>query len=287
MLYDGPLVVLVNRLSASAAEIAAAALQDYDRALIVGDISTFGKGTVQNLNPLRPFFVGPATVSATNDPGTVKITIRKFYRVSGASTQLKGVMPDIILPDVLNYSTQFGESSLENPLPWDTIPSENYSKLNLVQPYLDELRRRSSARIATNQDFIYTRQDIDLFQKLQADKTASLNEHERLKERQDADARQKAHDAERAARKASGVKIYELTVEKADEPGLPPPVMETNIVTANKLPAGPLRTSVGSTTVTVPEEPSSPAVDPMLNETERILEDYISILSSKQILIAN
>ena len=179
-LYDGPLVVLVNRLSASASEIAAAALQDYGRALIVGDISTFGKGTVQNLNLLRPFFVRPATASATNDPGTVKITIRKFYRISGASTQLKGVMPDLMLPDVLNYSTQFGESSLENPLPWDTIPSVNYSKLNLVQPYLDELRRRSSARIATNQDFIYTRQDIDQFQKLQADKTASLNERERL-----------------------------------------------------------------------------------------------------------
>ena len=109
VLYDGPLVVLVNRFSASASEIAAAALQDYGRALVVGDISTFGKGTVQNLNPLRPF-VWPATASATNDPGTVKITIRKFYRVSGASTQLKGVMPDIVLPDVLNYSTQFGES---------------------------------------------------------------------------------------------------------------------------------------------------------------------------------
>jgi carboxyl-terminal processing protease len=86
----GPLVVLLNRFSASASEIAAAALQDYGRALVVGDISTFGKGTVQNLNPLRPF-VWPATASATNDPGTVKITIRKFYRVSGASTQLKGV----------------------------------------------------------------------------------------------------------------------------------------------------------------------------------------------------
>jgi len=287
VLYDGPLVVLVNRLSASAAEIAAAALQDYDRALIVGDISTFGKGTVQNLNPLRPFFVGPATVSATNDPGTVKITIRKFYRVSGASTQLKGVMPDIMLPDVLNYSTQFGESSLENPLPWDTISTVNYSKMNLVQLYLDELRRRSSARIATNQDFIYTRQDIDQFQKMQADKTASLNERERLKERQEADARQKARDQERTARKSSEVKIYELTVAKAGEPGLPPPFQKTNTMTANTLAASPLPTPARSTTVTAVPEPNSPAVDPMLDETERILEDYISLLSSKQILIAN
>ncbi len=285
VLYAGPLVVLVNRLSASASEIAAAALQDYGRALVVGDISTFGKGTVQNLNPLRPFW--PKTASATNDPGTVKITIRKFYRVSGASTQLKGVMPDIVLPDHLNYSTQLGESSLDNPLPWDTISSANYSKLNLVQPYLDELLRRSNERLATNQDFIYIRQDIDEFQKLQADKTASLNERERLKERQDADARQKARDQERAARKAPDVKVYELTVEKAGEPGLPPPLGETNTVTAATSPARPLPAPAGSTSVVAAPPPPPAAVDPMLDETERILEDYISLLSSNQMLIAN
>jgi carboxyl-terminal processing protease len=199
---------------------------------------------------------------------------------------LKGVMPDLVLPDVLNYSTQFGESSLENPLPWDTIPSANYSKLNLVQPYLGELLRRSSGRIATNQDFIYIRQDIDQFQKLQADKTASLNERERLKERQEADARQKARDQERAARKAPDVKIYELTVEKADEPGLPPPLGETNTVTANKLP--PARFDANRIhKLTAAPQPKPPAVDPMLDETERILEDYISLLSSNQMLIAN
>ena len=282
VLYSGPLIVLVNRLSASASEIAAAALQDYGRALVVGDISTFGKGTVQNLNPLRPF-VWPAT--ATNDPGTVKITIRKFYRVSGASTQLKGVMPDIVLPDRLNYSTQCGESSLDNPLPWDTIPTANYFKLNLVQPYLDELLRRSSGRIATNQDYIYTRQDIDEFQKIQADKTASLNERERLNERQEADARQKARDQERAARKTPDVKIYELTVAKAGEPGLPPPLDETNTVTATNLTADANSTQTASTNVVA--APTPPAVDPMLDETERILEDYISLLSSNQMLIAN
>ncbi len=283
VLYSGPLIVLVNRLSASASEIAAAALQDYGRALVVGDISTFGKGTVQNLNPLRPF-VWPTT--ATNDPGTVKITIRKFYRVSGASTQLKGVMPDIVLPDRAElFDAIWRKSSLDNPLPWDTIPTANYSKLNLVQPYLDELLRRSSGRIATNQDFIYTRQDIDEFQKLQADKTASLNERERLKERQEADARQKARDQERAARKTPDVKIYELTVAKAGEPGLPPPLDETNTVTATNLTAGANSTQTASTNVVA--APTPPAVDPMLDETERILEDYISLLSSNQMLIAN
>jgi carboxyl-terminal processing protease len=189
------------------------------------------------------------------------------------------------LPDRLNYSTQFGESSLDNPLPWDTIPTVNYSKLNLVQPYLDELLRRSSGRIATNQDFIYIRQDIDEFQKMQADKTASLNERERLKERQEINARDKARDQERTARKAPDVKIYELTVEKAGEPGLPPPLGETNTMTANSLTAGTYSTQTTSTTIA--ETPKPPAVDPMLGETERILEDYISLLSSNQMLIVN
>ena len=183
-LYAGPLVVLINRFSASAAEIAAAALQDYGRALIVGDISTHGKGTVQSLTRSNRF-IWPATPTATNDPGTLKITIRKFYRVTGASTQLKGVEPDIVLPDVLNYSTDIGEGALENPLPWDTIRGVNFNKFNLVQPYLADLRQRSEARIATNQDFIYIRQDIDEFKKAQADKTATLNEQEAIKERED------------------------------------------------------------------------------------------------------
>ena len=154
-----------------------------------------------------------------------------------------------------------------------------------MQPYLDELLRRSSGRIATNQDYIYTRQDIDEFQKLQADKTASLNERERLKERQEADARQKARDQERAARKTPDVKIYELTVAKAGEPGLPPPLDETNTVTATNLTAGANSTQTASTNVVA--APTPPAVDPMLDETERILEDYISLLSSNQMLIAN
>ena len=289
LLYEGPLIVLVNRLSASASEIAAAALQDYGRALVVGDISTFGKGTVQNLNPLYPL-VSLSTLLVTNDPGTLKITIRKFYRVSGASTQLKGVMSDIVLPDLLNYSTQYGESSLDHPLPWDTLPRDtirnvNYDKLNLVQPYLAELSRRSTARVATNQDFIYIRQDIERFQKLQVDKTASLNEHERLMERQEAGNRQKARDQEHAARKAPPAKVYELTVERAGEPGLPPPLGETNSAATNHPPLD--DHLIQTAPVPAAEAPAPFATDPMLDETEQILEDYISLMSSKRTLIAN
>ncbi|MGH7950686.1 MAG: carboxy terminal-processing peptidase [Limisphaerales bacterium] len=318
-LYSGPLVVLVNRFSASAAEIAAAALQDYGRAVIVGDSSTHGKGTVQNLNPLRPF-VWPATKTATNDPGTVKITIRKFYRVSGASTQLKGVVPNIILPDIWNYSTEVGETSLENPLPWDTIPSVSYDKLDLVQPYLNQLREASDARIATNQDFIYIRQDIEQFKKLQADKSATLNERETLKEHRQNDERKKARDKEIEARPLPNEKIYEITVENSGKPGLPPPMslMVTNgfagaSMTSSNATVATVETVTNESpgikppVVTVQERletsavamasspPSGPPIlgkspvitDATLNETENILEDYISLLSKRGIMETN
>jgi len=319
--YDGPMVVLVNRLSASASEIAAAALQDYGRALIVGDTSTFGKGTVQNLNPLRPF-IWPATQSATNDPGTLKVTIRKFYRVTGASTQLRGVIPDIILPDTLSYLTEVAsERTLEHALPWDTLPpgaiqSVHYTRLNLVQPYLALLRERSDTRIATNQDFIYIQQDIADLKKSQSDEAladthshtpdaatpqpatglpdgptgmnrfaflggddvATLNEREAIKEREKLAAQNKARDAERAARKAPDEKIYELTVENCDEPGLPPFLGETNEITI----AG-----ATNTVAKTPRERMPLQLDPMLGETENILEDYVALLSKSSILIAN
>lgn len=194
VLYDGPLIVLTSRFSASASEILAGALQDYGRALIVGDSSTHGKGTVQSVNPLRGYIDAPPYVLATNDPGAVKMTIKKFYRASGASTQKRGVTPDVVLPSLANESKDIGESALDNPLEWDTIPSARYDKLNLVEPYLPELRKRSAERISTDRDFAYLQQDIELFKKQQADKTISLNEKERLKEKEDIEARIKARD---------------------------------------------------------------------------------------------
>jgi carboxyl-terminal processing protease len=241
-------------------------LQDYGRALIVGDTSTYGKGTVQNLNPLRPF-IWSADESPSNDPGTVKITIRKFYRISGASTQLKGVTPDIVLPDTLNASTDIGESSLPDAMPWDTIPKVDYSPLNMVQPYLSQLHKSSDERVATNQDFIYIRQDIDQFKKLQADKTASLNEQEQLKLAQENARHQKQRDAERNRRKPPNEKIYEITLANANERGLPPLLWPTNMT------SGPVSTNKSGVTTNAP-----PPTDPWLDETEHILEDYVSLM---------
>ena len=285
-LYDGPLIVMVNRFSASASEIAAAALQDYGRALIVGDTSTHGKGTVQNLNPLRALPLDwSVPISKTNDPGAIKITIRKFYRVSGASTQFKGVTPDIVLPDVLNYSTLIGESALDNALPWDTIRPVKYENLNLVQPYLGQLHARSDARIATNQDYLYIKQDIEQFQKFQLEKTAPLNEREAIKERERVATQNRERDNERLARQPSPIKVYDITLENADQPGL------TEHVESPVLPVVSDNPGTNSATLkpaaAAAAKKSPPAVDPMLDEAERILEDYISLLSKNSVLMAN
>jgi carboxyl-terminal processing protease len=226
VLYDGPLLVLTSRFSASASEILAGALQDYGRALIVGDSSTHGKGTVQSLLDLKPI-MRRSGIFMTNDPGAVKVTIRKFYRASGASTQLKGVTPDIVLPSVNNY-IEVGEASLDNPLEWDTIQAASYEKVNRVEPYLAELKRRSDERIAADRDFAWMRQEIERFKKLQAEKSVSLNEAVRLKEKKEADDRVKARKKDLAARPEPPGKVYDITLKLADQPGLPPPTVRTN-----------------------------------------------------------
>ncbi|MGH7970689.1 MAG: carboxy terminal-processing peptidase, partial [Limisphaerales bacterium] len=152
ILYDGPLIVLTSRLSASASEILAWALQDYGRALIVGDSSTHGKGTVQSVQQLH---IRGSSLLTNVNPGALKLTIKKFYRPSGASTQLKGVVPDIVLPSLFSESKEIGETALDHALKWDTIPKAKYDHLELVDPYLQELRKRSTERVASDKEFSY------------------------------------------------------------------------------------------------------------------------------------
>jgi len=181
--------------------------QDYGRALLVGDSSTHGKGTVQSVNQLRPYMQMPDNV-LTNDPGALKLTIKKFYRASGASTQLKGVIPDIVLPSVFNESKEIGEASLDNPLPWDTIPSAKYKHLDMVYPYVQELRNGPRNALPLNRSLLLSAKTSNSLRKRKADKTISLNEKQRLKEKDEVDARQKARDKERLAHKAPSEKIY-------------------------------------------------------------------------------
>ncbi len=227
--YSGPLILLTSRGSASASEIVAGALQDYGRALIVGDASTFGKGTAQQIFYLSKL---PAFSDATRDPGTLKVTNSKFYRASGASTELRGVAADITLPSPWNESTEIGESNLDNHLPYDTIDSSHYQKVNMVQTALAELAKRSSERIATNKEFAYVRADIDRIRKQRDEKTVSLNEKQQLADRAQIISEHKQREQERAARNTVEPKVYELTVKQAGEPGLPPATKQTNDVAA-------------------------------------------------------
>ena len=290
ILYDGPLIVLTSRQSASASEILAGALQDYGRALIVGDSSTHGKGTVQSVQELKHFIRSRAL---TNDPGALKLTIKKFYRASGASTQLKGVVPDIVLPSLLNVSKDVGETSLDNPLPWDTIESAKYDHMNMVDPYVQALRKRSAERIAHDKEFSYIAEDIAFYKKQQDDKMISLNLKARLKEREDLEARLKARDKERLARPESKEKIYDLTLKLAAQPGLPPPTVRTNLAKLD-VPAAGVSAAVGTNATlaatpptpvpVVPpdaesDEEKPPAVDATLSETEHILQDYITLMN--------
>ena len=272
--YDGPLVVLTSRFSASASEILAAALQDYDRAPIVGDSSTHGKGTVQAIYPLNQFGRFPKSF----EPGQMHVTIRKFYRPNGESTQLRGVTPDIVLPSAANY-LEVGESSQEFALSWDTIPAAPFQKLDRVQPVLEELRRRTEARQATGKDFAYVHEDIDLFRKLQADKSVSLNEAQRLKEKEEADARAKARKAERKLRPESSAKVYEITLRLADQPGLPPPLAKTNEppATVEGKTADEGQAKVAKDSETESDEEKAPAIDITLEEAKRVLLDLIEL----------
>jgi len=142
VLYDGPLVIMVNELSASASEILAAAMQDYKRAVIVGSNKTFGKGTVQTFIPLDQRTYNP------DEYGSLKLTIQKFYRVNGGSTQLRGVTPDVVMSDFLMYS-EISESSSHDALPWDQIKAVNFtpwaSTLNL-----DNVKAKSAERLNNN-----------------------------------------------------------------------------------------------------------------------------------------
>ncbi len=278
VLYDGPLLVLTSRFSASASEILAAALQDYGRALIVGDKSTHGKGTVQTIYELNKF---TKRFPESFNPGALKVTIRKFYRANGVSTQLKGVTSDIVLPSLSN-EMDVGEDTQDYALSGDSIASAEFTRLNRVQPYLDDLRRRTEARQATDKDWAYMREDIELFRKAKADKSISLNLEQRLKERAEADARAKARKAERAARLASPEKDYEITLKVADEPGLPPAVgspeaKAQEAKAAEEAKATQPASAATDTDADEEEADKAPVVDVTMDEAQHILLDLIDL----------
>jgi carboxyl-terminal processing protease len=230
--YKGPMALLVNRLSASASEIFAGAMQDYHRALIIGG-QTFGKGTVQTIQPLNH--------------GELKLTLAKFYRVSGQSTQHQGVLPDIAYPSIID-TKEIGESALPEAMPWDTIRPAIKPETDPFKPFLAQLKTLHDKRTDNDPEFIFIRDRLALAQKLMEEKTVSLNEAVRRKQHTDIENQQLA--LENTRRKAKGeAPLTEL--KKEDEDAL----------------------------ATDPND-TKPENDAYLSETGRILLDYLRLNTS-------
>lgn len=179
--YDGPLVVMVNRLSASSSEIMAAALRDYGRAIVVGD-TTFGKGTVQQNRPLARIY------DASSEPlGSIHYTLGKFYRIDGGSTQLKGVVPDIVLPGLVD-DLEYGERTEKNALPWDSIKAAQYERYLNLDAYLPDLRSRHEERVKNDEVFALMGEELARYRSLKNEKYLSVNLEKRraLKDEDDA-----------------------------------------------------------------------------------------------------
>lgn len=248
VLYAGPMTVMVNRLSASASEIFAGAIQDYGRGLVIGG-QTFGKGTVQSLRPLTE--------------GQLKITQAKFYRVSGESTQHQGVIPDIMFPSLFDKE-KIGESALTLALPWDTIQPAREMKNNPITSKLPQLRELHSLRIEDNPDFIFMREQKDLVTEMREKTEVSLNEKVRRTEREVNDERRLALENKR--RLAKGMPVLDSIDdddEKADE--------------TLKKPAEATEEAAEIADSDKADEDEEP--DAMLQEAGHILLDYMKLAS--------
>jgi carboxyl-terminal processing protease len=216
--YTGPVIVLVNRLSASASEIFAAALQDYGRAVIAGDERSFGKGTVQTLLDVGKFM--PLFHDQGAKAGSLKLTIQKFYRVSGGSTQHRGVLSDIILPSTTD-TPEIGESSLPNPLAYDEVDPQPVRHFTFTSPLIEELKQRSSERVAKDAEFAYINEDMKRFREKISLNRLSLNERERRDEMAKEKQVRKVRVAERKRKAHSEPVAYEVTLDTVDKEKLP------------------------------------------------------------------
>jgi carboxyl-terminal processing protease len=269
--YDGPMIVLVGKLSASASEIVAAALQDYGRALLVGSLSTHGKGSVQTVMPLNNWVRLP-------DSGKLKLTVSKFYRVAGGTTQKQGVTPDIILPTPYDYM-EIGEATLPNSLEADHTEKLAYRRVNRVLGHVDTLTELSNGRISNDQDFTYILEDIDTLKERLKDKSVSLSEATRLAEKDDDKANREKRKTERKARGDAEETVFDLTIKmiKTDTKLGEEVEDEEKAIRLEEEPED------GEE---IEDEEDQPKLDPHMRETLHILHDYIKLLKSKEQIAA-
>ncbi len=273
--WDGPVGVLINRGSASASEIFAAAIQDYGRGLIIGEPS-FGKGTVQTLINLDRFAQGDKV-----HYGELKMTVAQFFRINGGTTQLRGVTPDIKLP-VTADGENFGESSYDNALPWTSIKPAVFVPAGDLKEIVGPLQKRHDSRVAKDKDFQYLEEDLAEFRKIRKENAISLNEAVRRKERDTQEAR---------------AKLRESRLIASAVPGADDPVNVTDPHSKNGVLAKPAKTTVavkGSSrsddglqadernlvAELAAEKAAKGAKDVLLNEAVHILSDEVVMLKT-------
>src|SRR5713101_3126036 len=291
--YAGPLVVLTSRQSASASEIFAAALQDYGRAVIVGDKNTFGKGTVQTILPIGRF--ASLLGSHSDEDGALKLTIQKFYRVAGGSTQLHGVASDIVLPS-LSDLPELGEGALKNCLPYDEVPPAKYAKWSGTHSlFIDQLQRRSAERVQNTAEFHYVMEDIERLRQKLNDNRISLNEDVRRKEIADDKVRKETRAKERLASNQEEPRIYRLTLDTVDKPNLQLIMFPGKLAAAKK---GGVSTKIAPEAAADADseliagggdedDSKEPAIDPERDETLNILADLVDLSHGPKTASAN
>ncbi len=278
--YDGPLIVLVSRLSASASEITAAALQDYGRAIVIGDEATHGKGTVQTVQDLSRIMRQIRGGGAAAKSGMLKYTISNFYRVAGTTTQKYGVKPDIILPSVYDYM-EIGEEHLPNSMEPDKIPAARFQQYDRTKKYLADLRENSEERVNASTDFGYVREDIARYLELKQKESISLKKSLRLKEKAAEKERTEARKSERETREAPEESVFLLTLDatKKAEELIPIPFLTADEPESDE--ATPEEDTPAAEDGTSEDEESEDGgrrYDPHLREALHILSDYIKAL---------
>lgn len=211
IVYDGPMAVLVNKFSASASEIFAGAIQDYQRGLIIGE-QTYGKGTVQNLIDLNRF-----NPSNADKLGQLKITIAKYYRIDGGSTQNKGVVPDIPFPSAIDPE-EFGESSEPTALPWDQISSADFDSYEDLKSVIPQLLEKHKSRVNQDPEFTKLIKDIEDYKVRNNKKVVSLNFEQRKKEWEEAEQKRKESTLDEANINVQDISETPEKKEAIDDP---------------------------------------------------------------------
>lgn len=277
--YSGPMVVLISRQSASASEIFAAALQDYGRAVVVGDKNTFGKGTVQTILEIGRFTSLLGTRS--QEDGALKLTIQKFYRVAGGSTQHHGVASDIVLPS-LSDLPEFGESALKNSLAYDEVPPARFTKWSDTHSlFVEELKHRSETRVQASPEFHYVMEDMARLRRRLDENRITLNEDTRRAELNEDKGRKETRAKERLARNSEDLRMFRLTLDTVDKPNLQP-VLFPGKMAAAKSPkvapeAAPDSDSDTDGLAAPADDTKEPAIDPERDEALNILTDLAEL----------